>query len=199
MSRPSPRTVRIARWAAIPAALALSGVLVAQASYSAYSDTTVNPTSNWATGTVKLADDDSGTAMFNATGLKPGSTGNKCIAVTSSGTLPSVVKVYGTSAATTNALSSSIKLTITQGTGGTTASCTGFTALSSGSSLYDGTLAGFASGSTGYGNGLGNWAPTGTAAETRTYRIAYTVDANAPDSTQGGTAALGFTWEAQNS
>ena len=31
---------------------------VAQSSYSAYSATTVNPTSNWATGTVALTDDD---------------------------------------------------------------------------------------------------------------------------------------------
>lgn len=199
MSRPTRRTARIARWAAVPVALALSGLAVAQASYSAYSDTTVNPTSSWASGTVELEDDDAGTALFTATNLKPGATGTKCIAVTSTGSLPSLVKLYGTSAATTKALSSSIQLSITQGTGGSTAGCTGFTPLSSGASLYSGTLAGFGSASTGYGNGVGTWAPTGAASETRTYRFAYTLDANAPDSTQGGTASLGFTWEAQNS
>lgn len=199
MSRPTRRTARIARWAAVPVALALSGVAVAQASYSAYSDTTVNPTSSWASGTVELEDDDANTALFTATNLKPGATGSKCIAVTSTGSLPSLVKLYGTSAATTKALSSSIQLSVTQGTGGSTAGCSGFTPLSTGASLYSGTLAGFASASTGYANGVGTWAPTGTASETRVYRFAYTLDAGAPDSTQGGTAALGFTWEAQNS
>src|SRR6185312_6458524 len=102
------------------------------------------------------------TAMFTASNLKPGSTGSKCIAVTSTGTLPSAVKLYGTAAATTNALSSWINLTITQGTGGSFGSCTGFTPLASGSSVYTGTLAAFASTATGYGNGVGSWAPTGS-------------------------------------
>jgi len=191
------------RWA-VPAAI-LAGVLVSagfvwQASYSAFSAPTSNPTSNWAAGTVALADDDAGTALFSASGLKPGSTGQKCIAVTSNGTLPSAVKLYGTGAATTNALSSSINLTITQGTGGTFLNnCSGFTPLASGSSLFTGTLAGFASASTSFATGLGTWVPTGSAPETRVFQLTYTLDAAAPNSVQGGTAALGFTWEAQNS
>jgi len=191
------------RWA-VPAAI-LAGVLVSagfvwQASYSAFSAPTSNPTSNWAAGTVALADDDAGTALFSASGLKPGSTGQKCIAVTSNGTLPSAVKLYGTGAATTNALSSSINLTITQGTGGTFLNnCSGFTPLATGSSLFTGTLAGFASASTSFATGLGTWVPTGSAPETRVFQLTYTLDAAAPNSVQGGTAALGFTWEAQNS
>ncbi len=199
MSRPSARTARYAKLLAVPAALLVSGAFVAQASYAAYSDTTENPASNWATGTVKLADDDSSTALFSASNLKPGSTGTKCIAVTSSGSLPSAVKLYGTAASTTKGLSSYINLTVVQGTGGSFSSCSGFNALSSGSSLYSGTLANFGSSATGYSTGLGNWAPTGTASETRSYQISYTVSSSAPDSTQGGTAAIGFTWETQNS
>jgi len=191
------------RWAVVVAilgGLAVSGGLVWQASYSAFSATTTNPTSNWASGTVALSDDDSNTALFTASNLKPGSTGTKCIAVTSNGSLASTVKLYGTGAATTNALSSSINLTITQGTGGTFANnCSGFTPLGTGSSVFSGTLAGFATGSTGFANGLGTWAPTGTAPETRVFQLVYTLDTNAPNGTQGGTAALGFTWEAQNS
>ncbi|MFD1713686.1 TasA family protein [Amnibacterium flavum] len=193
------RVSQVIKWGAIPAALVLSGLTIAGASYSAFSATTTNPTSNWAAGTVSLSDDDSTTALFTASNLKPGSTGTKCIVVSSSGSLPSAVKLYGTAAATTNALSSSINLSVVQGTGGSFGSCTGFTALSSGSSLYNGTLAAFGTSHTGYSNGLGNWAPTGTATETRTYQITYTVDAAAPNTTQGGTAALGFTWETQNS
>ena len=194
-----PLSKRVAVAASVPIALLASGALVWHASYSAFSSTTSNPTNNWAAGTVSLSDDDSNTAMFTASNLKPGATGTKCIAVTSGGSLPSTVKLYGTGAATTNALSSSINLTVTQGTGGGYGSCTGFTPLVTGSSLFSGTLAGFASASTAFANGLGTWAPTGSGSETRTYQLTYTLDSAAPNTAQGGTAALGFTWEAQNS
>ena len=197
--RPSSRLVRIVSLIAIPAAVAVSGLVVSQASYSAYSATTVNPASNWTTGTVALADDDANVAAFSAVKLKPGSTGAKCIAVTSSGTVASVVKLYGTTPATTKNLSAYINLTITQGSGGSFGTCTGFVPLGSGATLYSGTLDSFGTSSTNYTNGVGTWAPTGTAAESRTYQVSYTVSADAPDSTQGGTAALGFAWEAQNS
>ena len=199
MKRPSARTSRIARLAAVPAALLISGGLIASASYSAFNATTANPTNNWTVGTVALSDDDANTAMFTASGLKPGSTGSKCIAVTSTGSLASTVKLYGTSPSTTNALSSSITLAVVQGTGGSFGACTGFTPLGTGSSVYTGTLASFGSSATSFATGLGTWAPTGTASETRVFQFTYTVDAAAPNTTQGGTAAIGFTWEAQNS
>ena len=198
--RPSIRTARLASWIAIPAAVLISGLAIGGASYSAFSTTTVNPASNWATGTVALSDDDSNTAAFTATGLKPGSTASKCIAVTSTGTLASAVKLYGTSPSTTNSLSTYITLTVVQGTGGSFAGgCASFVPLGSGSSLYNGTLANFGTSYTSYANGIGNWAPTGSASETRVYMLTYTVDSAAPNSTQGGTATIGFTWETQNS
>ncbi|ROS60986.1 hypothetical protein EDF38_0062 [Frigoribacterium sp. PhB160] len=209
MSRPTSRTARIAAWIAIPAALVASGLVVSQASYSAFSSTTTNPTSNWSSGTVVLADDDGGTsansALFQATNLKPGQTGSNCIAVTSTGTLASTVKLYGTAAATTNNLASNITLSVVQGTGGGFGSCSGFTPLATGSSLYAGTLASFGTSYTNFANGVGTWAPTGTTgsatttSETRVYQVTYTVNANAANSVQGGTASLGLTWEAQNS
>ncbi len=190
---------KIVALAAVPAALLISGLVVGQASYSAYSATTVNPTNNWTTGTVALADDDTNTAAFTAQNLKPGSTGTKCITVTSTGTLASQVKLYATTPTTTKNLASYINLTITQGTGGSFGSCTGFTALATGSSVYTGTLDNLGATATGYATGLGTWNPTGTGTETRTYQITYTINPAAPDSTQNGTAALGLTWEAQNS
>jgi hypothetical protein len=198
MPRPSRRVTRLATWAAIPAALVISGAIVGHASYSAYSATTSNPTNNWTSGTVNLTDDDSSTAMFTASGLKPGSTGSKCIAVTSSGDLASAVKLYGTNYATTKALASSINLKVEQGTGATFGSCTGFTALSTGGTVFNDTLAAFSAKSD-YATGVGDWAPTGSASETRVFKFTYTLSGSAPDSTQGGTAAVGFTWEAQNS
>jgi hypothetical protein len=126
-------------------------------------------------------------------------TGTKCIVVTSSGTLASTVKLYQTGYATTNALGTYLNMVIDEGTGGTFStsgptSCTGF---SLGSNIYTGTLAAFAA-KTSFANGVGTWAPAaGTV--TKTYRIAYTLDTATPNTSQGGTASLGFTWEAQNS
>ncbi len=196
MSRTSKKVVLAA---AIPVALVASGALVLQASYAAFSATTTNPTENWSSGTVSLSDDDTGTAMFNATNLKPGATGTKCIAVTSTGSLASTVKLYGTSYATTKALGSSLNLTVEEGTGATFGSCTGFTPIASGSQVFSGTLDSFGTTKTSFATGVGVFAPTGTGNETRVYRITYTLSGSTPDSAQGGTASLGLTWEAQNS
>ena len=197
MSRVTPRAARLAAWIAIPAALVASGVVVSTASYSAFSATTVNPTSNWTAGSVALTDDDNNTALFNATGLKPGSTGANCITVTSTGSLPSTVKLYGTNASATKALDANMTLTVEQGTGGGFGSCTGFTPATTSGTLYSGLLSNFTASN--FASGLGTWAPTGTASESRVYRFTYTVSSTAPNTVQGGTAALGFTWEAQNS
>jgi len=101
--------------------------------------------------------------------------------------------------ATTNALSTYLDVSVVQGSGGTFGSCTGFTPLATGSSVYSGTLANFGTTATSFATGLGTWAPTGSAAESRTFQFTYTVNAAAPNTSQGGTAAIGFTWEAQNS
>jgi hypothetical protein len=198
MKRPSTRAVRLATWLTIPAALIASGLVIGGASYSAFSSTTSNATNNWTTGTVNLTDDDGTAALFTATNLKPGSTGTKCITVTSTGSLTAPVKLYGTTPTTTNALNTYINLSITQGTGGSFGSCTGYTPLSTGSSVYSGTLASFGTTYTNYANGAGNWVTTGAASEPRTFQFTYTVDAAAPNSVQNSTASIGFTWEAQN-
>lgn len=198
MKRPTDRATRLAGWIALPVAALLSASVVGIASYSAFSATTVNPTNNWTAGALQLTDDDTSTAMFNATGLAPGATGERCIVVTSNSTLASTVKLYGTTPATTNALSSSINLVVTAGTGGSFAgSCTGFTPLGTGSGVFTGTLASFGTTATNYATGLGSWVP-GTGTQSRTYRFVYTLDAAAPNTTQGGTASIGFTWEAQS-
>ncbi|MGN6415404.1 hypothetical protein [Flexivirga sp.] len=198
-SRPRRRTAHVATVGALLAGLGVSAAFVWHASYSAFSATTANPTSNWSAGSVQLSDDDSNTALFSATNLKPGATGTKCIAVTSTGSLPSAVKLYGTNPATTNALSSSINLTITQGTGGGFGSCTGFTPATTGPTVYSGTLAGFGSAASNYATGLGSWAPTGSGSDTRVFQVTYTLDPATPNTAQGGTASVGLTWEAQNS
>jgi hypothetical protein len=201
MSIRQPFSKRVAAAASIPIALVASGAMVWHASYSAFSANTSNPTDNWAAGTVALSDDDSNTAMFNLTtdgNLKPGSTGSHCIVVTSSGSLPSAVKLYGSGYTTSNGLASNITLTVDEGSGGTFSSgtCNAFT---SSKQIYNGTLAAFGTADTSYATGVGSWTPTGTASETKVYKFTYTVSPSTPNSAQGGTAAIGFTWEAQNS
>ena len=181
--------------AVVPLAVLASGGLVWQSSYSAFSATTASPTNNWTAGTVALADDDSNTALFTATNLKPGASGNKCIVVTSTGSLASTVKLYGTSYSTTKSLADSLNLKVEEGSGGSFSNCTGFTA---GSTIYDGAASAFGTSKTDFASGVGTWAPAGGTV-TKTYKVTYALSASTPDSAQGGTAALGFTWESQNS
>jgi hypothetical protein len=178
------------RWAAAPAAVLASSVMVWHASSAAFTATTSNGPSNWSAGTVTLSDDDSGTAMFNVSGLKPADNGSKCIAVTYDGSLAANVKLYASAAGT---LGSYLDLTVEQGTGGSSGSCSGFTPAAT---IYAGTLAGFASSASNYATGVGGFAPTGSA-QTRTYRFTYTVQNN--NAAQGASASGTFTWEAQNS
>jgi len=196
--RPAARTTTLAKLAVLPVALIASGIVVSQASYSAYSDTTTNPESNWTTGSVALSDDDANSALFTVKNAKPGTSGTRCITVTSTGDLPSSVKFYVTDASSTNDLATAMNITITQGTGGSFGSCDGFAPLPGGATLYSGNMAWLGMTSYSYGNGLGGWTPTGDADEARTYKVDYSVAADAPNTTQGGTAAGGLTWEAQS-
>ncbi len=196
--RPSRRAAKIATVLAVPAALAVSGLVVSQASYSAYSATTESPTSNWATGTVALSDDDRNMAEMTAANLKPGFTGTQCITVTSTGSLASDVRLYATNPTSTKGLAEHIDVTLVQGTGGSFGSCSGFTRLPVGGTLYAGTMDGFGKTYTGFPNGLAGWSTTGEGEESRTYQVTFTVSPDAPNSTQGGTASVGLTWEAQN-
>lgn len=189
------------KWGALPASVLISALVVWQSSYAAFSSTTVNPSNTFGSGSVVLSDDDSGTAMFTPTLLKPADTGTKCIVVTSTGTLASAVELYATSYSTTNGLSTYLDMVIDEGTGGTFASsgptsCTGFTL---GTNIFTGTLASFGTTKTSFATGVGTWAPAGSGSPTKTYRIKYTLNAATPNTAQSGTAALGFTWEAQNS
>jgi len=185
------------RLGAFALSLLLVGFLVVTGSRAAFTDTTDNTGNNWATGTVSLSDDDTTLAMFNASGLKADDVIENCLVVTYDGSLDSDVTLYA--ANLTGTLGTYLDLEIEIGDGGSFAStataagtvpCTGF----SGSSIYSGTLAGFAGASTDFGSGVGTWGPS--TGEFKTYRFLVTVqDDNAA---QGLAAGVGFVWEAQN-
>lgn len=191
---------RRAGYVAVPLVVALSSVLLTGAAV-AFSSTTSNPTSSFSAGTLTLDGDNTATASLTAPGPtvigSPGATVSRCFPVDSTGSLPATVKLYDTVGTTTNALSTYITVTITQGTG-TSATCGDFAALATGSALYSGTLSALAAKSS-YATGLGSWALTGTGTESRDFRVDFAVASTAPNTTQNSTTGITLTWEAQTS
>ncbi|SEQ80315.1 hypothetical protein [Microlunatus flavus] len=196
--RPSRTLATVVSLVAVPAALAVSGLVVAQSSYSAYSATTSRPQNNWSSGTVALTDDDSNAAAFSVANARPGATGSRCLVVTSNGSLPSEVRIYGANGTGTTSLAAYVDLTITQGTGGSFGSCDGFAALPDGAEVFRGSLMTFGMAHTGYANGVGGWSPAGTTPESRTYKLSYAISPDAPNETMGGTAGGDIVFEAQS-
>jgi hypothetical protein len=95
------RRRRALRAAAPVAGLLAAGLLVWQGSYAAFSAATQNNTDAWVTGSLALTNDGgtgtfagTTTATFNELGLKPGSSGQKCITVKSTGTAAGSLKMY---------------------------------------------------------------------------------------------------------
>ena len=177
------------------------GVLAAFGTFSAFSSTTSNPGNEFKAGTVTLADNDSGTALYNNQAAKPGTTVTKCINVTYTGTLDSDVRLYVPE--TIGALGPYTDLTITPGTQTSPSfpSCTGFTA-DSGGAIFNGTLSAFATAHSSWSNGLATYPSGQTKWSTNNnvvYQVTATVDAATPDSAQGATTnAHSLTWQSQN-
>lgn len=176
--------------AAVVGMLAASAI-VWQTSQAAFTGSTQNTTNSWTAGTVSLTDDDAGVAMFSLTGLVPGATATRCITVTYGGSATAAVRLFVP--ASSGALRGDLDLVIQEGTGGSFASCTGFT---SSSTLYTGTLLTAATNNAAYGSGWSLWQPTG-AAQSRTYRFTYTLNAATADAQQGASATATFQWEAR--
>ena len=183
-------------WLSLPLGLLLSAGLVWQTSTAAFTAQTENPGNSWSAGSVTLTDDDGGSsAMFTATALKPGDTGERCIRVTYGGTIAAPVKLYVPSVtAGTPDLSPHVRLTIDEGTGGGFASCTGFASTST--LITDVPLSTLSTTRNTYATGVSAWVPN-AAGDNRTYRVRYTLDAATPDSAQNGSATATLRWEAR--
>jgi len=184
----SPAVTRTVVLASALAGAMVSGLLVWGASDAAFSAITTNPTNSWTAGTVAISDDDSNGTIVNLTGLLPGDNGQKCITVSYTGNAPAAVRLYVSAA--TGTLAPYITFTAEQGSGGSWASCTGFTpTVSSGAT----TLAAFRTAHSSHATGFGNWNPPGVQA--RTYRITWSFagDTDALNDSTG----MSLTWEAQ--
>jgi hypothetical protein len=199
MLKMTRRIGRLSGLIAAGVAIVGTGSGVMAASYSAFSANTQVTANSWNTGNVHLTND-IGTAMFTGTNqqMNAGVTTQKCVTVTSDGSLASTVKFYAGSFSDTNSLGSHINLTVNVGSGSTNAgTCAGFTQSSQ---IYTGTLAALGTGGsshTTYASGiLTSWAPTGTATETKQFQFIWSYDTTTPMSS---TASAVFTWETQGS
>ncbi|WEO75809.1 hypothetical protein BJQ94_10465 [Cryobacterium sp. SO2] len=206
MSKPSILTRRIVTVAVGPAAILVAGLMVFQASNAAFSSSTRNPGNSWSTGSVTLTDDDNGTAGFQVTNATPGDTGQKCIVVTASSSVPGIVKAYVQNLSpSAQGLEDYITLIIEQGTGGSFADCTGFTVDPTVTVLPAESLTTLSTVNQNYATGGSAWATTGnTAGESRTYRGTWEFDATGLsqleiDALQGASTSIDLVWELQNS
>lgn len=186
--------------------------MVLRASNAAFTATTSNSVNHWELGSITLADNDSGSAIFPAasySNLVPGSTATKCIAVTYTGAVPVGVKLFSTITNTAAGnydatLQTYLKLDIDIGT-----SVTGMTLGSNtcpGDFVDTGTpdafpavaasTAAIGTMGTNYATGHGTWNPSSTT--TVIYEFTFLLDASTPDSLQGKALEATFTWEAHS-
>lgn len=177
------------------------GSLAAMGVFGAFSGTTSNAGNTITAGTVAIADNDAGAAMYSISSAKPGESVSKCIKVTYTGSLDADVHIYTPSSI--GSLGQYVELTITPGTQTTSTfpSCTGFTP-DAGGALFSGTLQSFGSTKNSYATGVVDSPGSATKWVTNdavVYQVTATLQSSAPDAAQGlTTGAHTFTWEARN-
>ena len=134
-------------------AIGAAGAVAAFGTFSAFSSSTTNPGNKIETGTVTLADNDSGSALYSVTGAEAGTSVDECITVTYSGDLDADVKLYLPDAV--GALAQYVDMTVTAGTDASPSfgDCTGFVA--DGAPIFDSqTLQDFRTAHSSWANGL---------------------------------------------
>ena len=178
---------------------------VGGATLAAYTADTPSSDNRIEAGSVDLNDNDSGSALLSLSGAIPGDTDTGCIKVTYQGSLPSTVRLYGTTGGT--GLDQYLSLKVTRGTysGGDPGydSCTGFQPdatdyIGAGAGVvYDGTLQDYPDDyATAVADPPGGGAATWTTGEQHVYQLEVTLQPNL--AAQGKTATQTFTWEARN-
>ena len=177
-------------------ALVVAAALVWQSAYAGFADQTAALSASVGTGTVAVTSNVEvySSVALTLSQLKPGDSGSQCIVITSTGSARAQVRLYGRDRTGNSGVAGALTLSWTPGTGGgADGDCTGF--VPTGTSRQT-PMSSFP---TTYGGGYLPWDTAGgVAAESRTYRLVYTVASNPPVSIKGASAALTFVWEAQN-
>jgi hypothetical protein len=188
------RTTKIARTLVVLVAVAGLATLGA---FSAFTSQANNHNNRVSSGTVTLADNDGGTALYDFTNAKPGDSQTSCIRVNYTGSLGANVRLYTPD--TIGVLGPQVNLKVEPGSQASPSfpSCTGFSA--DGAAIFDSALSTFP---TSYAGGVVDSPGAGSAwtnGDAVVYRVTATLSAGAPDSAQGATTGLHtIRWEAQN-
>lgn len=178
----------------------LVGSVGGWATFSAFSSTTNSSANRFAAGTVNVGSNATGSAMYQVSNAKPGTSVEKCTAVLYTGSLDANIRLYTSSV---GAVGQYINLTVTPGTGDPSfPGCDGF--VSDGANLYSGTLKGFADTYSSYDSGLVDF-PGSTTKWATDNKVVYrfTLTMQDDNNANGGSTALttgdhAFTWEARN-
>jgi hypothetical protein len=174
------------------------GTVAGIGTFSAFSATTVNAGNTFDAGTVVISDNDAGSAMYNIVDAVPNQVVTRCIRVTYTGTLPSLVRLYTTTPV--NAFGQYVTLSVDKGSmpvGTAFPNCTSFT---SEANIFSGTLSSFAASDVSFATGAG--ANPGVQTQwnlndTLVYQFTLTMQDN-PLAVGGTSGVHNFTWEAQN-
>jgi hypothetical protein len=199
---PPPKRSRSRRWVMTLLVVGVVGVVAGLGSYAVFTATTGNTGNTFASGTVSIEDNDSGSAMLALSNAKPGDADTSCIRIQYTGTLDATVRLYGT---VSGGLASYLTLTVTRGTDSSPSfdSCVNFTPdgtnyIGAGNGVvYSGPLSSFpASYAAGLVDPTAGSPETWSEDEARSYRFVVTLqDDNAA---QGLSGDASFTWEARN-
>ncbi len=173
-------------------------ITVWHTSQAGFTASNTNTGDAWQTGQMVLTDDiASDSFIFSATdeSIPPGYSLTRCVQVTYSGTWTgltngAVVKTHGT---WSGSLAPYITLTVDRGTGGTSSSCSGFTA--EGSPVWKGKLSELTTNFNDYEHGFGGWIPV-SGALTKTYRLSILLDYSSSIEKLSATGRL--TWEVRH-
>jgi hypothetical protein len=190
------RTLKIKLVAAAFAVVATS-LVWSGGTFSTFNKTSSMPGNSVGAGTVVLTDNDAGTSPLSMSDVLPGNSGTACVLVSYTGSAPATVRFYGAVGGT--GLSPYLNFTVTRGTfSGTPAagSCTGFTADTTGSVLYNGLLSAFPVTT---GGAIADPASSWTSGDKRGYKLQWTMPSNVASAAQGKSASVDVTWQAVSS
>ena len=163
--------------------------------FAAWTATTSNTGNSIESGDIGIADDDTGQAMFEVTGLEPGDSLVRCIEVSNTGTIGfSSLKLY--SSPSSGGLQEYLDVTVDRGTGDTTfPDCAGFSVTDAG--IFDDTLDQFpttaVSAIAESGDPAAGWAAGGA----KVYRVTATLPSDTPNESAGQSASFGLVWDAE--
>lgn len=186
------------RAAAVLGAMLLAAVMILTASRAAFTDLASNDGNAWSTGTVALhdarepndpvaGDETFGTALFDASNIAPGYTGNNCIDIVYDGSVDATAALTSISVTGDAALYDELTVVVSRHDGAGCGGAVENTVIAAPDDLGSFTIVETA------------WSASGGVATTKSYDITITLPGSVGNSAQGATASADFEWTATSS